>query len=104
MDSICGPVKIGTKLGKGDRVYEAPWWAPTALKEQYFGICGDRKRVKLSWTMGAGEVGRLSVTTLDEKNPTTLLDRKALSAIVKDDRLDIIERKGKVESVKLPWM
>jgi hypothetical protein len=105
MDAICGPAMPGTKLtlNKFGR-YEAPWWAPTASKPKAFALCGDRKRVSLSWATGSGELGRLSVEMLDVKNPSVLLDRKAQTAIVKYDRLDIIERKGKVESVKLPWM
>lgn len=105
MDAICGPVMPGTKLtlNKG-RIYEAPWWAPAAAKPRAFALCGDRQRTSLSWAAGSGELGRLLVEKLDVKYPYTLLDRKVQTVIVKYDRLDIIEKKGKVESVKLPWI
>jgi hypothetical protein len=105
MDAICGPAMPGTKLTLNkDRKYEAPWWAPAAAKPRAFALCGDRQRTSLSWYAGSGELGRLIVETLNVKYPYTLLDRKAQAAIVKYDRLDIIEKKGKVESVKLPWI
>ena len=103
MDAICGPVLPGTTLNKDAR-YEAPWFAPRPLKQSAFALCGDMERVSMSWTSKGGEVGRLIVETLDENKPKILLDRNALSAVVKFDRLDIVEKKGKVESVKLPWV
>jgi hypothetical protein len=57
----------------------------------------------MSWTP-KGELGRLTIENLDGKKPRILLDRIALSAFVKFDRLDIVERKGKVESIQLPWV
>jgi hypothetical protein len=92
----------GTTLRK-ESTYEAPWFAPGPFKSSAFGLCGARERVSMSWTP-KGELGRLTVDTLDETKPRTLFDRNALSAVVKFDRLDIIERKGKVESIKLPWV
>jgi len=103
MDSICGPVMPGTTLNENIK-YEAPWFAPSALKPTAFSLCGDIQRVSMSWTSKGGDIGRLTVDTLDEKKPKSLLDRNALSAVVKFDRLDIIEKKGKVESIKLPWV
>jgi hypothetical protein len=105
MDAICGPVMPGTKLTLNkDRIYEAPWWAPAVTKPRAFALCGGRQRTSLSWNAGSGELGRLVVETRDVKYPYTLLDRKAQTVIIKYDRLDIIEKKGKVESVKLPWI
>lgn len=103
MDAICGPVMPGTTLNSESR-YEAPWFAPGKLKPTAFGLCGDRERVSMSWTSKGGDLGRLAVDTLDEAKPKSLLDRTALSAVVKFDRLDIMEKKGKLESVKLPWV
>ena len=65
MDAICGPAMPGTKLYK-ESMYEAPWWAPGALKPKGFAVCGDRKRVALSWSGVANEVGRVVAVTLDE--------------------------------------
>lgn len=92
----------GTTLSK-ESAYEAPWFAPDSLKSSAFGLCGARERVSMSWTP-KGELGRLTIETLGGKKPRTLLDRNALSAVVKYDRLDIVERKGKVESIQLPWV
>lgn len=104
MDAICSPVCPGTTLNKDAR-YEAPWFAPGPFKQSAFALCGDMERVSMSWTSKGGEVGRLLVETLAENKPKTrLLDRNALSAVVKFDRIDIVEKKGKVESVKLPWV
>lgn len=103
MDSICGPVFPGTRLNSESR-FEAPWFAPGALKETAFAMCGDRPRVSMSWTEKGGGIGRLSVDTLDENKPRSLLERNALSVVVKFDRLDIMEKKGKVEAIKLPWV
>ena len=103
MDSICGPALPGTTLNKESR-FEAPWFAPGPLKSAAFAMCGDRTRVSMSWTGKGGEVGRLSVETLDDKKPQSLLDRNAQSVVVKFDRLDIVEKRGKVEAIKLPWV
>lgn len=102
MDAICGPAMPGTTLNKAIK-YEAPWFAPGPLKETAFAFCGDRERVSISFTPKGSDLGRLSVETIDEKKPKTLLEKNALSAVVKFDRLDIMEKKGKLESVKLPW-
>lgn len=103
MDAICGPAMPGTTLSK-ESAYEAPWFAPGPLKSSAFDLCGTRERVSMSWTP-KGELGKLTVETLDDKKPRTLLDRNALlSATVKFDRLDIVEKKGKVESIQLPWV
>jgi len=103
MDAICSPVMPGTTLNKECR-YEAPWFAPGPLKQTAFALCGDIERVSMSWTFKGGDLGRLTVETLGDNKSKTLLDRNALSAVVKFDRLDIVEKKGKVESVKLPWV
>eukprot|EP00544_Gedaniella_sp_CCMP2646_P006233 CAMPEP_0202503016 /NCGR_PEP_ID=MMETSP1361-20130828/40653_1 /ASSEMBLY_ACC=CAM_ASM_000849 /TAXON_ID=210615 /ORGANISM="Staurosira complex sp., Strain CCMP2646" /LENGTH=425 /DNA_ID=CAMNT_0049136151 /DNA_START=9 /DNA_END=1286 /DNA_ORIENTATION=- len=102
LDAICGPAMPGTTLSK-ESTYEAPWFAPSPLKSSAFDLCGARERVSMSWTP-KGELGRLTIETLDGKKPRILLDRNALSAFVKFDRLDIVERKGKVESIQLPWV
>jgi hypothetical protein len=102
LDAICGPAMPGTTLSK-ESTYEAPWFAPSPLKSSAFYLCGARERVSMSWTP-KGELGRLTIETLDGKKPRILLDRIALSAFVKFDRLDIVERKGKVESIQLPWV
>lgn len=102
MDAVCGPAMPGTTMNKESN-FEAPWFAPGSLKQTAFGICGDRQRVSMSYTPKGGELGRITIETLDEKKPKTLLDKNALSAVIKFDRLDIMEKKGKLESVKLPW-
>lgn len=102
LDAVCGPAVPGTLLSTKSS-YEAPWFAPKPLKKTAFGICGDRPRVSMSFTPKGADVGRFVVETIDEKKSKVLMDKSILSPEVKFDRLDIMEKKGKLESVKLPW-
>jgi hypothetical protein len=97
MDDVCAPVQPGSKFLATDKaVYEAPWWAPGAVKEQTFSIlCGDRLRARFQVENGNVEVSSAG------KN---LWQGRALGGVTVDSKKITIRNKwGFVEEVPAPW-
>jgi hypothetical protein len=101
-NAVCAPVRPGRKLTPdADSVFEAPWWAPSPVKEVAFAaVCGSRTRTRLTWN---GD--RLSVHTLTGNGEaSTLWQGRASGGVrVSSDRISLQSKKGSIERVRAPW-
>lgn len=98
MDDVCAPVQPGSKFLSTDKaVFEAPWWAPKAVKEQAFvTFCGDRL-----WTRLHVDNGNVDIFGASGKS---LWHGRALGGLTVDsNKITIRHKRGSVEEIRAPW-
>lgn len=97
MDAVCSPARPGTVLFESSgpnattTIMEAPWWAPDPYKATAFRLfCGSRARSRLDWSKG-----KLAYFRSIEQEKDTW-QRRAFSVQVEEDRIVLLNKKGKV--------
>ena len=108
-NSICSPVMPGTTLSgasanvdyNGNNHYSSPWWAPAVAKgTMHAFMCGKgRNLIQLEWMPGYGTENKILV----KNGKNVILNRKVLSAQVKNDGLALAYRHGRTETVSSLW-
>jgi hypothetical protein len=80
-----------------DASFEAPWWAPSPIKEKAFSqFCGSAHPTKLEWINEASE----NKVVLTKKGKTSL-NKRTKSLEVFADRIRLWNRKGHAEEYAL---
>lgn len=108
-DLACAAVQPGMELFNESISSEAPWWAPTSVKEEAFSIvCPSRIRTSLEWTEAGGRgdaIRRLVVKAQDEmEGGRILFDKRNLrNATVSPASISYVNKKGVKEKVPAPW-
>jgi hypothetical protein len=97
MNDVCAPVQPGRSFSTTDKAtFEAPWWAPYALKEQAFSIfCGDRLQTRLDFDNGNVKVS--------SKGKRLWNARAVVGLTVSANQITIQKKRGFVKEVTAPW-
>ena len=106
-DSICAPVRPGTRLEGSSYTGEAPWWTPVFKRPAFSSFCSDRRRTGIKWTGGSG-MSKLLVVDADAGLPgskqAVLIEKKAMRATIKSNEIRAtISASGKTENIVAPW-
>lgn len=99
-NGVCAPIMPGRLLNNNskDASFEAPWWAPSPIKEKVFSqFCGTAKPTKLLWINGGSSENKVILT----KNGKPSLNKKTTSLEVFADRLRLWNRKGQAAEYEL---
>ena len=102
-DAVCAPVRPGTKLRHDivdGVVHQAPWWVPHSYKDWLFNqLCDGRPYTRLQWS-GSQLVVRHIV---GGRGSTVLLSRKVPSVTIKANQVQLVDQRGKIETLQAPW-
>jgi len=101
LDTICSPVMPGRILRRADaeQNFQAPWWAPSSLKEiSAEQFCGG-SAVTLQWAPDG--IDQKLVLSKDQK--VILKKRAVVKAEMYGDGLRTWTRKGLAEDHRLLW-